>query len=68
MLMATGSSSARCWTIPVELPMMNIDIHSLSQQEPAKSYVLINMQRYRNGDRTAEGLLPQAEDEPYCAA
>ena len=43
--------------IPRSLPAMNIDIHSVSQTNPAKSYVMINMQRYRIGDRTHEGAV-----------
>ncbi|MES9986443.1 MAG: general secretion pathway protein GspB [Candidatus Thiodiazotropha endolucinida] len=45
------------------LPSMNIDIHSYDQR-PAKRYVLINMEKYREGDYLAEGprvleILPQ---------
>lgn len=36
------------------LPPMNIDIHSYDQR-PEKRYVLINMQRYHEGDYLAEG-------------
>ncbi|MET0091628.1 MAG: general secretion pathway protein GspB [Candidatus Thiodiazotropha sp.] len=36
------------------LPPMNIDIHSYDQR-PEKRYVLINMQRYREGDYLSEG-------------
>lgn len=43
--------------LPGNLPVMNIDIHSVSQESPAKSYVLINMKRYRVGDRTDEGAV-----------
>ncbi|MET0072074.1 MAG: general secretion pathway protein GspB [Candidatus Thiodiazotropha sp.] len=45
------------------LPVMNIDIHSYDTR-PAKRYVLINMEKYREGDYLAEGprlveILPQ---------
>ncbi|MEW8030028.1 MAG: general secretion pathway protein GspB [Candidatus Thiodiazotropha sp.] len=45
------------------LPSMSIDIHSYDQR-PAKRYVLINMEKYREGDYLAEGprvmeILPQ---------
>ncbi|MBT2969826.1 MAG: hypothetical protein B6D72_19140 [gamma proteobacterium symbiont of Ctena orbiculata] len=45
------------------LPAMNIDIHSYDTR-PAKRYVLINMEKYREGDYLAEGprvveILPQ---------
>ncbi|MES9992088.1 MAG: general secretion pathway protein GspB [Candidatus Thiodiazotropha sp.] len=45
------------------LPAMNIDIHSYSSRA-AKRYVLINMEKYREGDYLAEGprvveILPQ---------
>ncbi|MES9826219.1 MAG: general secretion pathway protein GspB [Candidatus Thiodiazotropha endolucinida] len=45
------------------LPSMNIDIHSYDQR-PAKRYVLINMEKYREGDYLTEGprvleILPQ---------
>ncbi|MGD8909532.1 MAG: general secretion pathway protein GspB [Chromatiales bacterium] len=36
------------------LPSINIDIHSYSEQ-PAKRYVLINMEKYNEGDYLAEG-------------
>ena len=36
------------------LPPLNIDIHSYDQR-PAKRYVLINMEKYREGDYLAEG-------------
>ncbi len=36
------------------LPPMNIDIHSYDRR-PEKRYVLINMQRYREGEYLAEG-------------
>ncbi|MEJ2426999.1 MAG: general secretion pathway protein GspB, partial [Candidatus Thiodiazotropha sp.] len=35
-------------------PPMNIDIHSYDQR-PEKRYVLINMQRYHEGDYLEEG-------------
>ncbi|MCU7933675.1 MAG: general secretion pathway protein GspB [Candidatus Thiodiazotropha sp. (ex Dulcina madagascariensis)] len=38
------------------LPVMNIDIHSYDKR-PGKRYVLINMERYREGDYLAEGPL-----------
>jgi general secretion pathway protein B len=38
------------------LPQFNIDIHSYAAQ-PGKSYVLINMEKYREGDYLAEGPL-----------
>ncbi|MDJ0808054.1 MAG: general secretion pathway protein GspB, partial [Gammaproteobacteria bacterium] len=38
------------------LPKMNIDIHSYDKQR-ARSYVLINMEKYREGDYLAEGPL-----------
>lgn len=50
-------SSDQLGQAPHNLPAMNIDIHSLSKENPAKSYVLINMQRYRVGDRTDEGAV-----------
>jgi general secretion pathway protein B len=45
------------------MPSINIDIHSYAKQ-PAKRYVLINMEKYREGDYLAEGprvveILPQ---------
>jgi general secretion pathway protein B len=45
------------------LPSLNIDIHSYDKQ-PANRYVLINMEKYREGDYLAEGprvleILPQ---------
>jgi general secretion pathway protein B len=45
------------------LPSMSIDIHSYDKQ-PTKRYVLINMEKYREGDYLAEGprvveILPQ---------
>jgi general secretion pathway protein B len=45
------------------LPSLNIDIHSYDRQ-PKKRYVLINMEKYREGDYLAEGprvveILPQ---------
>ncbi|MES9850508.1 MAG: general secretion pathway protein GspB [Candidatus Thiodiazotropha sp. L084R] len=45
------------------LPVMNIDIHSYDPRPP-KRYVLINMEKYREGDYLAEGpnlieILPQ---------
>jgi general secretion pathway protein B len=45
------------------LPSMSIDIHSYDKQ-PAKRYILINMEKYREGDYLAEGprvveILPQ---------
>jgi general secretion pathway protein B len=36
------------------LPPLNIDIHSYDER-PAKRYVLINMEKYREGDYLAEG-------------
>ncbi len=36
------------------LPSLNIDIHSYDKQ-PSKRYVLINMERYHEGDYLAEG-------------
>ncbi len=36
------------------LPSLNIDIHSYDQ-DPAKRYVLINMDKYHEGDYLAEG-------------
>ncbi|MCU7860031.1 MAG: general secretion pathway protein GspB, partial [Candidatus Thiodiazotropha sp. (ex Lucinoma kastoroae)] len=36
------------------LPSMNIDIHSYDKR-PHKRYVLINMEKYREGDYLAEG-------------
>jgi hypothetical protein len=36
------------------LPSLNIDIHSYDQR-PAKRYVLINLEKYREGDYLAEG-------------
>jgi general secretion pathway protein B len=36
------------------LPVMNIDIHSFDSR-PEKRYVLINMEKYREGDYLAEG-------------
>jgi general secretion pathway protein B len=36
------------------LPSLNIDIHSYDSK-PAKRYVLINMEKYREGDYLAEG-------------
>jgi general secretion pathway protein B len=36
------------------LPLLNIDIHSYDRQ-PAKRYVLINMEKYREGDYLTEG-------------
>ncbi len=36
------------------LPSLNIDIHSYDAK-PAKRYVLINMEKYREGDYLAEG-------------
>jgi general secretion pathway protein B len=38
------------------LPSLNIDIHSYDQL-PAKRYVLINMEKYHEGDYLAEGPL-----------
>jgi general secretion pathway protein B len=38
------------------LPKLNIDIHSFDER-PARSYVLINMQKYREGEYLAEGPL-----------
>lgn len=38
------------------LPELNIDIHSFDQR-PAKRYVLINLEKYREGDYLAEGPL-----------
>jgi general secretion pathway protein B len=38
------------------LPAMNIDIHSYASK-PGKRYVLINMEKYREGDYLAEGPL-----------
>ncbi len=38
------------------LPKLNIDIHSYDKQ-PGRSYVLINMEKYREGDRLTEGPL-----------
>ncbi|MCU7922143.1 MAG: general secretion pathway protein GspB [Candidatus Thiodiazotropha sp. (ex Dulcina madagascariensis)] len=38
------------------LPVMSIDIHSYDKR-PGKRYVLINMERYREGDYLAEGPL-----------
>lgn len=38
------------------LPDLNIDIHSYDQ-EPAKRYVLINMEKYHEGDYLAQGPL-----------
>ncbi|PVV17148.1 MAG: hypothetical protein B6D79_17125 [gamma proteobacterium symbiont of Ctena orbiculata] len=45
------------------LPSMSIDIHSYDKRA-AKRYVLINMEKYREGDYLAEGpklveILPQ---------
>jgi general secretion pathway protein B len=45
------------------MPSINIDIHSYAKQ-PAKRYVLINMEKYHEGDYLAEGprvveILPQ---------
>jgi len=36
------------------LPSLNIDIHSYDER-PSKRYVLINMEKYREGDYLAEG-------------
>ncbi len=38
------------------LPTLNIDIHSYDRR-PAKRYVLINLEKYREGDYLAEGPL-----------
>lgn len=38
------------------LPSLNIDIHSYDKQ-PSKRYVLINMEKYREGDYLGEGPL-----------
>jgi general secretion pathway protein B len=38
------------------LPELNIDIHSYDRR-PAKRYVLINLEKYREGDYLAEGPL-----------
>ncbi|MCU7843960.1 MAG: general secretion pathway protein GspB [Candidatus Thiodiazotropha sp. (ex Monitilora ramsayi)] len=38
------------------LPGLNIDIHSYDER-PAKRYVLINLEKYREGDYLAEGPL-----------
>ena len=38
------------------LPVMNIDIHSFDER-PGHSYVLINMEKYHEGDYLAEGPL-----------
>jgi len=38
------------------LPTLNIDIHSYDKQPP-KRYVLINMEKYREGDYLSEGPL-----------
>jgi hypothetical protein len=38
------------------LPQLNIDIHSYDRK-PAKRYVLINLEKYREGDYLAEGPL-----------
>jgi general secretion pathway protein B len=38
------------------LPSLNIDIHSYDKQ-PSKRYVLINMEKYREGDYLSEGPL-----------
>jgi general secretion pathway protein B len=38
------------------LPQLNIDIHSYDAK-PGKSYVLINLEKYREGDYLAEGPL-----------
>lgn len=39
-----------------KLPTLNIDIHSYDEQ-PGRSYVLINMEKYRQGEYLEEGLL-----------
>ncbi|MEN8177684.1 MAG: general secretion pathway protein GspB [Pseudomonadota bacterium] len=39
-----------------KLPLLNIDIHSYDKQQ-GRSYVLINMEKYREGDTLAEGPL-----------
>jgi len=38
------------------MPTLNIDIHSFDER-PGRSYVLINMEKYREGDYLAEGPL-----------
>ena len=38
------------------MPKLNIDIHSFDER-PQRSYVLINMEKYREGDYLAEGPL-----------
>jgi general secretion pathway protein B len=38
------------------LPVMNIDIHSYDAR-PKKRYVLVNMEKYREGDYLTEGPL-----------
>ena len=43
--------------VPPHLPDMHIDIHSMSQENPARSYVLINMERYHKNDRLNNGLV-----------
>lgn len=43
--------------VPPHLPDMHIDIHSINQENPAKSYALINMERYHINDRLNNGLV-----------
>jgi general secretion pathway protein B len=38
------------------MPKLNIDIHSFDER-PGRSYVLINMEKYREGEYLAEGPL-----------
>ena len=38
------------------MPKLNIDIHSFDER-PERSYVLINMQKYREGEYLGEGPL-----------